>query len=733
MLYVDESGKFADSEDDVAIAGLLVSDDLPGLAPSEVKRSLEAAVPGFPWPWHAGLLNNASWMALVLADGRIPANHADPDVRWLADAVRRVNDRFEAHDPSSYGAIRQRLLTGNAGGVDLGDLATFDVLLRNECPTELDALRAHARRAWVAVKDFSAGLAQRAQQTGDAPLAVLLCSSETVRADAIGSPESELGDRRYFKLLEVLVDRCSGLLTRRGGLHELRLDLSERMLIDPALRRRTKMIPLYVTRELSSVIAKWKDSVRIVPAAVTPFDSHVGMRFVVTDFAANRGRRFAQVEEDLQQVNLTRFSLFFPEKRDFFLEGQSIFAFGGASIDGRNGGGVIRDIPILFFSRQIGLNRGQAVPVIAGGRLTGRVNGYTLGLINVETDDKPEALATKTNFTAMTVRRNILRRSSIGVLATRRAAIGEPEKLTSGLDANMQFFQNISLVGYFAQTNPNVAGKSDISYRGRFDYTGDRYGLETEHINVGDGFNPAVGFARRLDFTRDYAQARFSPRTRRSKLVRWLVWEAGVDYIENSARTTVMNRDLYGNFDVEFNSSDVLHFEHNRNYEFIPSRFEIAPGVIVPVGGYDFQSTRASYNLGLQHKVSGTVAASTGTLYGGTRREASYSGYTSLNKFLAFEPSFNLAWVDIPGGEFTARVVTVRTIVTPTPRMMFSSLVQFNNSSHSLTSSARMRWEYTPGSEFFIVYSDGRNTLTRGMPELLNHSIAVKITKLFRF
>lgn len=290
-LYVDESGSFADSEDDVALAGLLVSEDVPGLKPGEVRRSLEAAVPGFPWPWHARLLNSASWIALVLADGRVPLDHPDPDMRWLADAVRRVAERFEREDAEKYRAIRRRLSTDDAGSIDLGELTIFDDILRRECAAELEALQAHARRARVAVKNFAEGLSRRVQERGDSALAMLVCSSETIRADAVGSPESELGDRRYFKLLEVLIDRCASLLTRRGGSHELILDLSERQLIDPALKARAKLIPLHVTRELSALIAKWKSSVRIVPAAVTRFDSQVGVRFVVVDFAANRGRR----------------------------------------------------------------------------------------------------------------------------------------------------------------------------------------------------------------------------------------------------------------------------------------------------------------------------------------------------------------------------------------------------------------------------------------------------------
>ena len=148
------------------------------------------------------------------------------------------------------------------------------------------------------------------------------------------------------------------------------------------------------------------------------FDFKYGLtRSLIADVTVNTD--FAQVEEDLQQVNLTRFSLFFPEKRDFFLEGQGIFAFGGVGFN--NGGGSPGDVPIMFFSRRIGLENGQSVPVIAGGRLTGRAGRYSIGAVNIETDDKLSAAAVQTNFTAVRVKRDVLRRSNIGLVATMRS------------------------------------------------------------------------------------------------------------------------------------------------------------------------------------------------------------------------------------------------------------------------------------------------------------------------
>ena len=460
------------------------------------------------------------------------------------------------------------------------------------------------------------------------------------------------------------------------------------------------------------------------------FDFKYGLtRGLIFDATVNTD--FAQVEEDLQQVNLTRFSLFFPEKREFFLEGQGIFAFGGASLDGRRGG-TSREIPILFFSRRIGLNQGLSVPVVAGGRLTGRVGAYSIGAINVQTDDDPDAGAVQTNFTVLRLKRNILRRSFIGALVTHRAPAGGEANSAVGLDASFAFFDNVSFNGYYARTTPSDAG-GDASYRGNFNYGGDRYGFQAEHLMIGEAFSPEVGFVRRTDFRRSYLQARFSPRTRSSRLIRKLSWQASLDYIENAGRTTVLNRDAVGQFNIEFNSSDMLRFEVTRAFELIPNDFDISSGVVVPEGGYTSQNVNASYTLGQQHKVSGTVSASRGSLYDGTKSEASYSGYIGFNSLVALEPSMNLAWVDLPGGDFVARVLTMRTIVTPTARMLLSSLIQFNAGDHTLSSSVRLRWEYRPNSEFFVVYSDGRDTSGPNGPALLNRSLAVKITRLLRF
>jgi len=435
---------------------------------------------------------------------------------------------------------------------------------------------------------------------------------------------------------------------------------------------------------------------------------------------------FAQVEEDVQQVNLTRFSLFFPERRDFFLEGQGIFTFGDTRV--RNS-----DVPIVFISRRIGLNNGQPVPVVAGARLTGKAGRYDIGALNIQTGDKPEAGAVTTNFTSMRLKRDVFKRSSIGVIATQRKPMaGQGEASGAfGADANFRLSNNLTVLGYLAKNERATGPGYATSYRGYFEYLGDRYGLTAEHLMVGNGFDPQAGFVRRQDFKRTSLSARFSPRLRGHPFIRQLLWNGGMDYIVSDTFSRVENKTYRGSFDVDFHSSDRLSFDYIKDYELLPRNFTISAGVVVPAGGYNYSISRAAYQLGLQRKLSGTFTVGRGTFYNGDRTEASYTGRISFSQF-SVEPSFSMNWVELPYGKFTAKLFNSRFIYTLSPRTVVTSLVQVNPTTQTVSSSVRLRWEYSIGSQLFLVYTDGRSTAGPGL-SVLNHTLSVKFTRLVRF
>ncbi len=444
---------------------------------------------------------------------------------------------------------------------------------------------------------------------------------------------------------------------------------------------------------------------------------------------------FAQVEDDTQQVNLTRFNQFFPERREFFLEGQGLFTFGGnANAFGGNAGNT----PVMFFSRRIGLNNGQPVPIAGGSRLTGRLGNYSFGALNIQAREDEASRSRSTNFTVLRLRRQVLQRSNVGVLYTRRDETvdqGAPTGHTAGIDGLYSFSPALNVNAYYARTPKAGAGPDDSSYLTRFDYNPDRYGLLVERVKVGEDFNPEVGFLRRADFVRDFVQARFSPRPGkdRMKAIRRFIYQGGIEYIENN-QGRLDFREQSGQFAIEFLNSDRLNVNYARTYEFIPRPFAIASNVTVPAGGYTYQSVLTSYLIGTQHALSGTVSFEQGSLYGGTKRTLGLSsGRTEITRQFALEPGFSLNWVSLPWGKFTSSVITERTTYTISPRMFVSALTQYSSSTQTLSINARFRWEYRPGSEMFIVYSDGRNTAAEGFPPIVNRAFVVKINRLLRF
>jgi hypothetical protein len=451
---------------------------------------------------------------------------------------------------------------------------------------------------------------------------------------------------------------------------------------------------------------------------------------LTADFTYNTD--FAQVENDEQQINLTRFSLFFAEKREFFLEGQGVFAFGGYAQRRNNTPG---DVPVLFFSRRIGLSDDGPVPILGGGRLTGRVGPYSVGAVHIRTRKDPVSGDLPTDFSVFRIKRDILRRSSIGALFTRRSVsvAGTGSNETFGADGLFSFFQNLNINSYVARTRtPGLSG-DDTSYRAQLDYNADRYGLQIERMRVDKDFNPEVGYARRNDFRRSFAMARFSPRLASSTTVRKLAWDASYDHFVNG-QGRLDTREAQGTFRIDYQNSDALGVQYTDTFEYIPEAFDISDTLTIPVGSYRYRNVHTEYVLGGQHTVSGTLSYDQGGFYGGRKKTAAYStGHIEISPNLSVEPGFSFNWLDVPQGSFVAKVVTSRITFTMSPRSFAGALIQYNAGDHALSTNVRLRWEYQPGSELFVVYSDGRNTSLGGCPQLENRSFVVKVTRFFRF
>ena len=464
-------------------------------------------------------------------------------------------------------------------------------------------------------------------------------------------------------------------------------------------------------------------------------------RNLTADFTWNTD--FAQVEVDEQQVNLTRFNLFFPEKREFFLEGRGIFDFARGSFRTARslrrgsvlGGG---DAPTIFYSRRIGLQDGRAAPILGGGRLTGKLGAFDVGAMNIRTGDEALSGARATNFTVLRVKRDVLRRSSVGGIVTNRSLTlaGDGSNQVYGADAVFSFFDSVNLLGYYARSRTRGVTGRDASYQARFDYGADRYGLEVDHLLVEGGFRPEVGFLRRSNFRRTSLSGRFSPRPRSLESVRQFVIEASHDYFLTADSGLLETRQNQIAFQTELENSDQFGVRLSDSFELLRRPFfPSGGGVAIPPGGYGFADVRLTYALGPRRLLSGRVEAAAGGYFDGRLTSIDLGrGRVDLTSRLSVEPSVSFNWIDLPGGSFRTDLVRARVNFTFSPRTFLSSLLQYNSANRTLGANLRLRWEYSPGSELFVVYTEEQDTgplrPVRGAGPA--RGFVIKLTRLFR-
>jgi hypothetical protein len=472
-------------------------------------------------------------------------------------------------------------------------------------------------------------------------------------------------------------------------------------------------------------------------------DAGLDVKYGVTenltaDFTYNTD--FAQVEVDEQQVNLTRFSLFFPEKREFFLESRGIFEFGSGGIGGgrRGGGGSGRrggSAPTLFYSRNIGLHGGEPVAILGGGRLTGKVGAFDVGLVNIQTDDDAVLGAESTNFSVVRLRRDIFARSSVGALFENRSRslTGQGSNQAWGVDGSFGLTNDLSLLAYYARTETDGLNGLDASYRGQISYNADEWGGSVDHLVVGDDFNPELGFVRRKGFRQTAVSARFSPRPRSISWIRQLTLQSNVDYLENERVGYVESRSRGGQLSVELENSDQLTVGYTDSYENLVEDAVIS-GATIPAGRYSFPDVRVSYNMGPQRRYSANLSLRRGDYYAGTLTSAGVSsGRVEVTPQISLEPSLSFNWIDLPSGRFDQHVAVTRLTYTLTPRAYVSGLVQYNSRSHAVSGNFRFRWEWAPGSELFLVYTEDRDTdVLDRWSQLRTRGLVIKVNRLLR-
>jgi hypothetical protein len=431
---------------------------------------------------------------------------------------------------------------------------------------------------------------------------------------------------------------------------------------------------------------------------------------------------FAQTEVDQRQVNLTRYSLFFPERRDFFLDGATFLDFGSNS-DRRGNGGFwfgegnnnnsSDELIIPFFSRRIGLSA-NATPqkIDFGTKVTGQVGAQDVGLLHVRTGEE-NGYASE-DFTVARVKRRILAQSYIGAMYTRRdpRTIGGDVRHTTGLDmslATSTFRGNKNVeVGawYLNTTRPDRAGGANSAFGVSLDYPNDRWVAAASATEVQQHFDPSIGFVRRLNYRRYAPMMAFQPRPASNPLVRQFRFGTTVDLITDMKNDLLMRELDLSVFGVSTHSQDNAFVSVINRRERLDSPFAISRGITLPVGSqYEFTRYRVIAQTANRRVVAVNGRVETGGFYSGTRleRQANLSMRLRPGYFLRLEGQWNR--IALPEGRFTTRLFRVIGETQFTPFIALTNNFQYDSQSAVLGWQGRFRWILTPGNDLYLVYT----------------------------
>ncbi len=413
------------------------------------------------------------------------------------------------------------------------------------------------------------------------------------------------------------------------------------------------------------------------------------------DFTANTD--FAQVEADDTQVNLTRFSLFFPEKREFFLESASVFDFG-----------IPRDTQV-FFSRRIGISNGSSVPIFGGARLTQKVGRFDVGLMDMQTQDSPAQEAT--NYSVARVRRNLRGRSTVGAIFTNAVSQGYDNQ-AFGIDTSLWLSPNVRLYGFASGTRGSTIAHAGTAHLAAIDYQTDPWGLTFSEKMVGAGFDPGIGFVLRKDI-RDYSGSV----RRRYRLNR--EWSRNVDFTGSFTYLTDTGGRLLSRLET-LQATNVLpsgaHFDYSlvRQFEQLTKDFNIMPPIVIPMAAYRFTTQTLTLASANSRRISGQAAYSWGSFYGGSQQEVKLTQTTHFSHHFRTSVDYQYDDVRLPQGNFNTTIARLRVNYSFNPDISISGLIQWNSTTGEFSANVVFRLIYGRDSNFYVVYNERQIDQTTG-------------------
>jgi hypothetical protein len=498
-------------------------------------------------------------------------------------------------------------------------------------------------------------------------------------------------------------------------------------------------------------LAGWNETPDNEDPTQLPVDAGFDLSYNVTPSlraALTVNTDFAEVETDQRRVNLTRFPLFFPERRDFFLEGSGVFSFSPQS-------GVTP-----YFSRNVGLYEGEPVPITYGLRLGGQAGRYELGLVQVHTasdqmrDDGDTTSIQPEDFTVARVKRTMFEQSSIGAIYTRRATRADasgfapPDRHTVGVDLdlftsrflgdkNLQF--EAFLVGH---TDPVAGGAStfgDLTARGiRINYPNDTWRVHSSYRELGDEFDPALGFTRRNGFRRVQPTVHFSPRPRDLLGIRQLDFEIQFEYLMNMDWERETQKTDFTLLGIRFHSGDDFNFRLTHLREQLDDGFEIHDGITIPIGDYETLEWRLFLMTASKRMVSGRAEYSRGEFWSGDRSVYELSGTLRPASGISLSTRYERNDISLPEGDFSTNLLNVDAKWQLNPWVSFTSNLQYDDVSDIVGLFARFRWIIRPGSDLYLVYTHNwrdieEELLDRHRLATISRGATTKINYTYRF
>ena len=427
---------------------------------------------------------------------------------------------------------------------------------------------------------------------------------------------------------------------------------------------------------------------------------------------------FGETEVDARQINLTRFSLLFPEKRAFFLEGAGVFSFASTGPETPGGiPGTGADV-YPFFSRRIGLINGQEVPLDAGVKLTGTVGRTEVGMLSVRTRDLRSnnvRIADDEGFFVGRVKRNLFEQSYVGAMFTKGHPSPGASAETYGVDARLATSRFLGAQRNFVVDGFGIRGVNgrnstkDWSYGVSAAFPNDKYDAQVVFREIQENFQPGLGFVQRNNARLLRVGASYNPRPRFFN-IQQAFHDLYFTQFTNLEHGKVESWDLYiAPFDWHLRSGDSVHaiFDVNPVYERLFETFEISPGVFLAPGEYRFTRFRSNAMSAARRRLTGSFSIGMGSYWSGTAEQVTASvGFKLPPRFIA-SVSTNQTFARLPEGRFTARIFTSNVGFTASPRLSISNLVQFDNRSRNLGWQSRVRWTLTPGNDFFFAFNQG--------------------------